>query len=330
MTVALTTDELVAPITPDRPCGDDLEDSPLLASFDAFRLFGQAASYETAHDWNLIRARATEGLARSKDLRVLAHFAAAVIRTDGLSAFATTLNAAAEWLDVYWEHVYPRLEDDAILRRSALNCLADPVAIVDPLRRLPLAHSRQHGTFSLRDIDMAAGMLPLDPGARIDDAQVNASFAAMAPEACTVVHDAVASALAALRRIDERMRAHGSDSAPSFEPLFTNLSKMQRVVAAHLRGDVGANSATSTSVTARSAGAAPIAAIGIVASRDDAVRALDAVSTFFQENEPSNPIPLLLARAKRLVSKPFLEVLADMAPDALAQARLAAGVRAPE
>jgi hypothetical protein len=35
---------------------------------------------------------------------------------------------------------------------------------------------------------------------------------------------------------------------------------------------------------------------------------------------------MFLARAKRLVSKDFLEVLADIAPEALAQARAAGGL----
>ena len=33
---------LLTPITADQPCGESLEDTELLASFDAFRLFGQA------------------------------------------------------------------------------------------------------------------------------------------------------------------------------------------------------------------------------------------------------------------------------------------------
>ncbi len=33
---------MLQPITPEQPCGESLEDTPLLASFDAFRLFGQA------------------------------------------------------------------------------------------------------------------------------------------------------------------------------------------------------------------------------------------------------------------------------------------------
>jgi type VI secretion system protein ImpA len=68
-------------------------------------------------------------------------------------------------------------------------------------------------------------------------------------------------------------------------------------------------------------------AVGVIRSRDDAIRALDRVADFFRKSEPSSPIPLFLERAKRLVAKDFLEVLADVAPDALAQARLVGGVK---
>jgi type VI secretion system protein ImpA len=70
--------------------------------------------------------------------------------------------------------------------------------------------------------------------------------------------------------------------------------------------------------------------VGVIKSRQDAVRALDAVAEFFRRTEPSSPIPLLVDRAKRLVSKDFLEVLADVAPDAVAQARAAGGLKQAE
>jgi type VI secretion system protein ImpA len=67
--------------------------------------------------------------------------------------------------------------------------------------------------------------------------------------------------------------------------------------------------------------------VGAIKSRDDAIRALDAIADFFRRTEPSSPIPLIVERAKRLVSKDFLEVLADVAPEALTQARAAGGLR---
>jgi type VI secretion system protein ImpA len=139
----------------------------------------------------------------------------------------------------------------------------------------------------------------------------------------------VTAALTALKGVDATMAARGGDDAvPQFEPLSAQLVKIDRVVRTRLaaRSDAPADAA---------AGEAPAAgggtvAIGAIASRQDAIRALDAVAEFFRRNEPSSPIPMFLERAKRLVSKSFLEVLADVAPDAVAQAMSAGGVTQSE
>ena len=66
---------------------------------------------------------------------------------------------------------------------------------------------------------------------------------------------------------------------------------------------------------------------GEIKSRQDAIRAIDAAVLFFRKYEPSSPVPLLLERARRLVAKDFMEVLKDIAPDGLPQARIIGGVR---
>ena len=74
-------------------------------------------------------------------------------------------------------------------------------------------------------------------------------------------------------------------------------------------------------------GVGGVVAVGAIRSRQDAIRALDAAAEFFRRNEPSSPVPMFVERAKRLVAKDFLEVLADIAPEALPQARAAGGIR---
>ena len=131
-------------------------------------------------EWGEIKNRRSRRLRKSKDLRLLAHLGTASLRTDGLPAFAETLTVASQWLETYWAETYPLVDEDAILRRNALNCFADPMAVVDGLRRLPLVSSRQHGRFSLRDIEIAtgqhaAGRRRCPPGR----SAINAAFAEM-------------------------------------------------------------------------------------------------------------------------------------------------------
>ena len=229
MTSAGWEAQLLQPITADQPCGESLEDTDKLTSFDTFRLFGQARPLDApveqnekgqpaetripkppdSPEWREIRDKALETLGKSKDLRLLACLGTALLRTDGVPAFAETLNVAAYWLDTYWSQTYPLVDEDAILRRNALNCLADPMAVVDGLRKLPLVRSRQHGAFSLRDLD-----------AGVNEEQVRAAFASMPIAELTQLHESVVGAVASLKKIDTKMRdAAGSEATPSFEPL---------------------------------------------------------------------------------------------------------------
>jgi len=333
---------LLQPITPEQPCGDNLEDTELLASFDSYRVFGQSRSLDAIEDkgekgekgpppppppdWAAIRARSVEALAKSKDLRLLAHLAAALLRTDGVPAFAATLNVAMQWLETYWAQVYPLVDEDAILRRNALNNFADPMAMIDRLRRVPLVNSRQHGRFSLRDIDIATRQLqPGEKDTPVDEAQINAAFDEMPLDELTLLSDSVATAAAAVRKIESAMReAAGSESTPSFDPLQAPLMKMQLLLRTRLAARAPAGEAA---VVAGDGTASAPALSGAVKSRQDAIRALEAITAFYRQSEPSSPIPLLLERAKRLVSKDFLEVLADIAPDAVATARAAGGLK---
>lgn len=321
---------LLEPIAGSEPCGQNLEDTALLASFDAFRLFGQATPLDPTPDWRDIRDKALDALTRSKDLRLLAFLASASLRADGLGAFAETLTVAAHWLETYWSETYPAIDEDAILRRNALNCFADQMAIVDGVRRAPLVSSRQHGTFSLRDIEIAAGQAPSADGeARPDAAGIDAAFAAAPFADLTGLQQSVAAAREALQRIDARMRAEGGpDAAPAFDPLAAQLLKIDRVLRAQLA--VRPEGASPEDAAADAAGGAAAPGPGGIRSRQDAIRALEAVAAFFRQTEPSSPVPLFLDRAKRLVSKDFLEVLADVAPEALAQARAAGGLRQDE
>jgi type VI secretion system protein ImpA len=205
------------------------------------------------------------------------------------------------------------------------------MAVIDGLRRLPLAESRQHGRFSLRDIDIAAGLQPDDSETGRDEAQIHAAFSSMPLEQVCLLEQAAADALGALKRIDAHMREQGGpEAAPTFDPLSAQLVRVHRVLKAQVAARAEAEHAGAADGLGSPAPGAPGGAptvMGSVRSRADATRALDAVSEFFRQQEPSSPIPLLVERAKRLVSKDFLEVLADVAPDALAQARAAGGLR---
>jgi type VI secretion system protein ImpA len=334
---------LLQPISQDQPCGVNPDDSIALSTLDALRLFGQSRSPEAPPDpdgdekelskarppmeWDRIRSDALDALSKSKDLRLLAYLATALLRTDGLPAFASTLTTASQWLETYWAQVYPALDEDAIARRNALNCFADPMAVVDRVWRLPLVTSRQHGRYSLRDIEIARGQATPGPlEAKPDEAAIAAAFGEVSLEELTALDASVSAASTALTSIDAKMRSEGGpEVAPDFGPLVTHFAKLNRF----LRDQLAQRAALSGDGdgTAQDAGGQTGFRGGVINSRQDAIRALDAVAEYFRRAEPSSPIPLFVDRAKRLVAKDFLEVLADIAPDALSVARSAGGLK---
>lgn len=360
MSAVLDVQPLLDPVSAEQPCGQNLDESPvlpgaqtpILSDFDSLRLFGQprspeappepedseesareAAKVRPPIEWDRLRADAMEGLQKTKDLRLLAYLATAVLRTDGLAAFTSTLTTAAQWLEIYWPAVYPLLDEgDAMARRSALNCFADPMAVVDRVWRLPLVSSRQHGRFSLRDLEVAQGHIQPAKSEKVPDERAfREALKEIPTEELTALERSVTQAIAALNAMDTRMRAEsGPDVAPDFGPLSTQLAKLSRVYREQLASRTDAGAVVEAAAGGAAGATAPAFTGGAIQSRQDAVRALDAVADFFRRHEPSSPVPLFVDRAKRLVAKDFLEVLADIAPDALVVARSAGGLKPEE
>jgi len=326
-------ERLLEPISADSPCGEDLEDSALLASFDAYRVFGHMTPHEDEVDWRELRDRSLEALATSKDLRLLAYLAAAVLRTGGLPAFCDVLRVAEGWFEAWPEALYPRVDEDAILRRNALNGFADRVAMLDALRRRPLLSNPQLGAFSLRDLLVARGQMTLPEGTEHGpgEREIRATLSAATAEELQALAGQLRAALAAADHVAARMRdANGVEAAPDFDPLRQMLGQMLAPLDEELaaRAPAGATAGNPAAAAGGPQGGGTTAiAVGGIESRQDAIRALDAVAEYFRRNEPSSPVPLLVERAKRLVGKDLLEVLADLAPGALEQAMQAAGVR---
>jgi type VI secretion system protein ImpA len=90
-----------------------------------------------------------------------------------------------------------------------------------------------------------------------------------------------------------------------------------------LRGAADAAAAESGEAAEGGAGKA----VGGIKSRQDAIRAIDTIAAYFRQNEPSSPVPVFLDRAKNLVGKSFLEILKDVAPEGVAGAKLAGGIK---
>ncbi|MGP6219195.1 ImpA family type VI secretion system protein, partial [Pseudomonas paraeruginosa] len=73
-------------------------------------------------------------------------------------------------------------------------------------------------------------------------------------------------------------------------------------------------------------GAAPVAAAvpaarasGEIGNREDVLRQLDRLLEYYVRHEPSSPVPVLLKRAKTLVTADFAEIVRNLIPDGITQ-----------
>jgi type VI secretion system protein ImpA len=341
MSIETELQTLVGPIAANAPCGPDPEDSFLLASFNTYRVFGLLEPPSVtgpdgkpkAPDWREIKQKALDALGVSRDLRYLGYFAVAALRVDGWSGFLGSLKVAAGWLKDYWAQVYPPVDDDAMLRKNALNYFADRMAVLDFIRRLPIVENRALGRVSLRDVEIATNQRPasesdVDP---VTESQISGVFIATSTESLNASKTPIDAAIRHLNEIDSAMRDFGGAAAsPDFEPLTRLLGQVQKLLADQLSAR-GAMEGSVGQLAVDPAGAVEAATVGgtvgAIRSRVDAKRALDSIADFFRHTEPSSPVPLFIDRAKNLIGKDFLEVLENVAPEGVASARHAGGLK---
>jgi type VI secretion system protein ImpA len=327
MAIESELESLAKPLATEGPCGPSLEDKQLLASFDAYHLFGQTVQLPET-DWRALKASSLEALEQSKDLRLLAHFAAASLRIDGWPGFLGSLHVASQWIKDHWDSVHPRVDEDAILRKNGLSCFSDRMAIVDGVRRTPVIENKQLGRYALRDIELATGKLPPTEADTTPptESEVTAALSAVPLEELQPLEQSFAQAVSDVQAIDSAMREYGGAAAsPDFDALTDALGAVRKVLREQLELRGGEAAEAGESGAAAEGGGAK--AIGGIKSRQDAIRAIDTVAAFFRQNEPSSPVPLFLDRAKNLVGKSFLDIMQDVAPEGVAGAKLAGGIK---
>jgi type VI secretion system protein ImpA len=344
---AIDVERLLRPVSPESPSGENMEYTP------AFRELEQAAQGKPEQqigdtripgedpDWKTLREKALEVLGQSHDLRAAMHLHRALTCTEGLPGMASALALIRGFHEQLWDSFHPQLDpeddNDPTMRLNALNALCDADTTLKDIRLVPLVSSRTLGRFCLRDIQWVTGEMPVPEGVTAPTAAtVDGAFADCEIDELKRNEAAAGACIEHASAVDafltEKLGAKGAVSLSDFT---NQLAHIRKVLAERLarRGVVVAGAATLAGEGASSGGAggsnlAQVSVPGTISSREDAIRMLDQIGEWFAKNEPSSPVPLLLMRAKRLVSRTFLEILKDMAPDGLPQAEKVGGVDA--
>ena len=331
----LDIESLLAPLAGDAPCGVNLEYDPAFqtlqeaASGKPERQYGSTIIAAEPPDWPAVREQALALAARTRDLRVAVWLARGAARVDGLAGAVQGLQLLRGLLERYWDTVHPLLDaddgNDPTARLNALSPLSHDDGLAD-LRAAGLTRAR--GAVTVRDIELAFGRVEALAGESAPtEAGVTPAVAAAQAQSPALVA-AMAGGLEAALGIAKLLETQlGAAQAPDLAPL----TKLLRCVA--LAGRRAQGGPATEIDAADSAGAGAVAganaspkSIGAIQSREDAIRALQRVSEWIERNEPSNPAPLLIQRAQRLMKKNFLEIIRDLVPEGLGQIEKLAGL----
>jgi type VI secretion system protein ImpA len=334
----LSAEELIQPVSEDLPCGEDLEYDPVFQQMETMlqakpeQEFGDTIIPAEDPDWKGVAQQVDDLLQRTRDLRVLTYAALADLHLTGLSTFATSLESLNACLEAHWENIYPELDvddnNDATMRFNTLQMLNDRDLVCTGLERAPLVELKGLGSFSLRDIELAEGKArPVGEEEVQELSLIQGAFGEADADDLTALGEAVGGSIMQLKRLAEVWDELAGDS-PSVDVDLTlkTLQEIHKaiiayapVAAAAVDGDEGAEAVAVDGVVE-----APLS--GAINGRTDVARAIDKICEYYSAHEPSSPVPLLLRRAQRLVTKSFSEILEDIAPEGISQLETISGV----
>jgi type VI secretion system protein ImpA len=342
---------LLAPVSDDAPSGEAVEYDPQFNELETAargtpeREVGSTIIPGEEPDWREVERIALELCGRAKDIRVAIFLLRAELRLAGLTGLAESLQLIKGYLADFWPSVHPQLDpeddNDPSGRINALAALCDNELVLPVVRTLPLTQSRQFGRFSYRDYAIAAGLMQSSAKAQDKDAPklpdaaaIDAGFADTELEVLQERAGAADAALEALAGIDAAIAdALGAGGGPELDPLRRLLRDIKGLLDQQLAkrgGEAGAAAEDGGSAEAGTVEGAPVSArapAGVIRGRGDVVELLDKICRYYADNEPSSPVPLLLERAKRLVTMNFLELLKDLTPDGVPAFGMIAGIR---
>jgi type VI secretion system protein ImpA len=328
---SVSTDSLLEPVSPDSPCGPDLEYSGVmelerLAQGKPERQFGDALLPPEEPDWVAVGRMAADLAGQTKDLRVLLKLTQALIRTEGFAGLGDGLALIRGTAERYWDCFYPPIDPDdgdPTLRVNTLLGLCDPDLTLKPLREAPLVRSKSFGRISMRDVAIVAGSLPPPTDREAPTATtIDGAFREVELEALRAVGDAIRSAADDLRATETLFTEQvGTRAAIGLDPLRSLLREADKIMTQQIArrgGDAVEESGAGEPEEGAEEGAGG-GASGAVRSREDVARLLDRICEYYRAREPSSPVPLLLERAKRLAYMDFLAIVQDLAPAGLAE-----------
>jgi len=315
-------EELLAPVAEDNPAGEDLSYDPERQVIeDSFDTAISEDAGESDVNWRSVINLILDQSARTKDVWLPVYLCRAGARAGSLE----TVEAGAQYLgglfERYWDSVHPSLDEYGFQgRKGPCEGLTRIGEFIGPLRRMALLRHPRLGEYSGADFERFRD----NAEAEEDYGLFRAALEDVGEEPLQEVPSRIGNIIDGIRRADAVLTANAvDDTATNFRPTYDALESLQRAVSHFTSAPAESSQEESDGAAGpRTDQAASGGSFrGQIDSRDDVIRALEAVEAYYRRREPGSPVPLVLARARAWVNADFLTVIEDIAPEGVGEVR---------
>ncbi|BAX63402.1 ImpA family type VI secretion system protein [Burkholderia stabilis] len=335
----------LTPVNDDAPCGPDLEydhDFVVLFSRVAPKQDVQYGAFVGAPDplnWSEIERDCRRLMMRTKDLRVAVLYTRCRARLGGVVGLSEGTAVLAAWVQAFPDDIHPRTSTDndrdaaLEMRMNALQALSDPEGLLVDVREIVLMKSTIT-RLQVRDVERAFAH-PRPADALAPDSVIQQLQDLRTQHPATI--EGIDNTIAHLATIDAWCNSHLESFQPDLSTLTRLLDRLRtptqvtsaespdRVTDPIAISDTSSErdaitlTAPTVSVSASGSECVPTPNKPMPSDRDTALAAIRAARTWFENHEPSSPIPVLLKRAEQFVGKRYAEVVKAIPAELLAQ-----------
>lgn len=344
LTSVIDLDRLLADISPEAPSGEkDLKGDEKFVDLESavkgtpeIVYGGKIAQEAKDPNWHKVQKDAVKLLIRTHDLRVAMFLTLALTHTKGVNGLNGGLALLRGLVERYWDSLYPRLDPednhDPTERNNILAPLYHGEDITGPLMRTNMCTLPAGIGFNLRDVRIANRKLiatQSDKKPSPSLSNIEAAFKDSDLEDLQTTKAAIDAASDNLNSLSTGLEEKiGSKKAPDFNELSNILEEMSAFMKKQLDSRLASESSKSKqeldtpaaghSAPDKSSSTQTDGTIEMINNRQDVIQSLDQICTYYQQNEPGSPVPLLLKRARGLVKKDFFEIMQDFGLDTAA------------
>lgn len=343
----LDINQFLEAISQDRPCGENLEYDPDFSQLEQAaqgspeRQIGDSIIAAEDPDWKIVQNLSLQLLERTRDIQVCVCLTRAWTHIHGFEGLDQGLTLIHGLLEQHWESVYPQQDSDEdypMLRINTLATLNDFISVLKSVQKLPLTESRGLGHFSWYHLQVAEGRLSASANETEtpDTALIQAAFQDTDIDTLQAKFQSIEHALTQVQAIDQlTLDKVGSEYSSDLSALSSLLDHIYRDIndaiqqhpgTALIHNETALNGNVTSEDTDHNTAqtAAPVPQTGIH-SREEVARSISLICNYFDQYEPSSPIPFLLKRAHRLLAMDFIEIMQDLAPEGVKQAETICG-----